>query len=243
MKMAVERMPAKKVRIWDMVNGKYFAGSKEELKPSYLITPFGQRVSRVNLFATVIDKFLSEDRNYITVTVDDGTEAIRVKSFKESVVLLEGIELGDMVLVIGKIKEYNNEVYINCEVAKKINDPNYETFVKLEILKKLIDDKKIVKELKNLANQVSEDELKSYAKERFNIDEQTLQIIMESRAEVDYKPKILQVIDELDDGNGVEIGKILELSNLPENVIERAIDELLSSGDLFEPHPGTLRRV
>lgn len=241
--MVVERMPAKKVRIWDIVNGKYFPGSKEELKSSYVITPFGQRVSRVNLLASVIDKFLSEDGNYATITVDDGTEAIRVKSFKENVALLEGIALGDTVLVVGKIKEYNNEVYINCEIAKKINDSNYETFVRLEILKKLIEDKRIVKELKSLANQVSEEELKNYAKERFNIDEKTLQVIMESRLEVDYKPKILQVIDELDEGDGVETGKIFEMANLPEGVIERAIDELLESGMLFEPHPGVLKRV
>ena len=57
--MPVQRLTAKKVQISDIVNGKYFPGNKEEMKPSYVITPFGQKISRVNLVATVTDKFLS----------------------------------------------------------------------------------------------------------------------------------------------------------------------------------------
>ena len=40
----VERSPAKKVRISDLLNGKYFYGSKEEMKPGYVTTPYGEKV-------------------------------------------------------------------------------------------------------------------------------------------------------------------------------------------------------
>ena len=244
--MDKKRMPAKKVRIFDVVNGKYFAGSKEELKPSYVITSIGQKVSRVNLIATVIDKFVSEDQNYAAIRIDDGTEVIRTKAFKESVKLLEGIELGDLVTVIGKLKEYNGEVYVNAEIVKKITDANFETLRKLEILNEVAEQKKAVDEIKSLLDSMSEEELREYAKDRFGMDEETLNVVRDSlrvKKEIDYKPKILELIKKLDEGNGVEIVKIFELSSLPENVIESAINELLAKGMLFEPKAAVLKVV
>ena len=242
--MAVKRLPAKKVRIFDLVYGKYFPSEKEKMKESYVITPFGQKVSRVNLVATVIDKFLSEDGNYSTITVDDGSEAIRVKMFKEKTELVQEIEVSDLVLVIGKLKEYNGEVYINGEIVKKVEDPNFENLRKAEILKDLIEQKKIVDELKDLKEKMGEEEFKEYVKRKYGFDEETISfVIKESKVEEDYKPKIMKIIEGLDKGNGVEVGKILELSNLPENIIERGIEELLESGVLFEPRPGILKKV
>lgn len=244
--MPFERLTAKKVRISDIANGKYFSGSREEMKPSYVITPFGQKISRVNMVATVTDKFLSEDENYSAVTIDDGTEAIRVKTFKENVDLLRNIEPGELVLVIGKIKEYNGEVYVNGEVIRKVQDPNYENLRKTEILNELVESKKIIEEIKSLLGQMTEEELKGYAKNKFGIEEESLQVVLENLKvvkEIDYKPKMLELIESLDEGKGVEIGKILDLSDLPENVIESTIDELRASGCVFEQSPGILKKV
>lgn len=240
-----KRLTAKKVRIVDIVNGKFFPGSKEEMRPSYVITPFGQKISRVNLIATITDKFLSDDENYCSITIDDGTEAVRVKTFRENVDLLKDMESGNLVLVIGKLKEYNNEVYVNGEIIKKV-EPNYESMRKLEILNELVEQKKNVVEIKNLIEQMSEEELKEYVKNKFGMDEESLQVVRENLRvvkEIDYKPKILELIGSLDEGKGVEIGKIFELSDLPENVIESAINELLASGILFEPQVGLLKKV
>jgi RPA family protein len=241
----IKRLTAKKVRIFDIASGKFFSGSKEDMKSSYIITPFGQKISRVNLVAAVTDKFLSEDENYSSITVDDGTGAIRIKTFKEDVNLLRNLETGNLVLAIGKIKEYNNEVYVNGEVVRAI-EPNFEILRKAELLKELDGQKKIVDEIKNFIDQMSEEELKEYVKKKFGMDEESLQVVRENLnivKEIDYKPKIIELIKSLDEGNGVEIGKMLELSDLPENVIENAINELLSSSVLYEPRPGVLKMV
>jgi RPA family protein len=244
--MDKKRQPAKKVRIFDIVNGKYFAGSKEEMKPSYVITALGQKVSRINLLATVIDKFVSEDQNYAAIRIDDGTEVIRGKAFKEDVKLFEGIELGDLVTVIGKLKEYNNEVYVNVEIVRKITDANLEGLRKLEILNELVEQKKAVDEIKDLLDNMSEEELKGYVKDKFGMDEETLNVVRDNlrvSKEIDYKPKILELIKNLDEGNGVDVVKIFQLSDLPENVIESSINELLAKGMLFEPRPAVLKVV
>ncbi len=240
--MMVERSPAKKVRILDLLNGKYFYGSKEEMKPSYVITPFGEKVSRVNLICTVIDKFVSEDGNYSSATIDDSTETIRVKSFEG--LPFENVQLGGLVRVIGKLKEYNGELYISHEIMEKVNDVNFEILSRVEILNNLIKQKKIVDDIKVLSNQMDEIELQSYAKDTYSIDEETLSVIIESKKkEIDYKPTVLEVIKNLDEGKGVEIRKLFEVLNLPENIIERTLNELINEGSLYEPQIGFLKKV
>ena len=235
------RLPAKKVRIVDLINGKFFPGSKEGMKPSFLITQQAEKVSRVNIVATVTEKFLSEDGNYGTLTLDDGSEAIRAKAFREKVKLIKEIEPGDVVLVIGKPREYLGEIYINIEIAKKV-DINYENYRKLEILDSMIKRNEIVKEIKKFAEMASEEELKRYAKEKFDIDEECLSFILEKK-QIDYKPEILKIIESLDDGSGVEIGKIIETVNLPEATIEKVISEMLEEGLIYEPKPNVLKKV
>jgi RPA family protein len=107
----MKRLSAQRVRICDLMMGKYFPGNKEEFKPAFVVTPWGQRISRVNLIATVIDKFVSEDGNYGTLVIDDGSDAIRVKVFRDAVKLVTNVEKGDRVLVIGKVREYGGEIY------------------------------------------------------------------------------------------------------------------------------------
>jgi RPA family protein len=236
------RLPAKKLRIVDLVSGKFFSGSKEEMKPSFLITQHAEKVSRVNILATVVDKFLSDDENYGSLTLDDGSEAIRAKFFREKVKWIKDIELGDMVIVIGKVKQYLGEIYINAEVIRKVENVNYESFRKLEILVDLIEKNNMIKELRNFAKNANEEETKKYAKEKFGIDEDCLKLILE-RKEIDYKPEILKIIESLDEGDGVEIGKILESVNLPETTVEKIISELLDEGQIFEPKPNILKKV
>lgn len=242
--MQPKRLTAKKVRIFDLVNGKFSPGSKEEMKPSYLITSLGQKISRVNIVATIIDKFLSEDENYATITIDDGTETIRVKAFRESVQLIKKFEVGDLILVIGKLKEYAGEIYINAEIVKKV-EANYEILRKLEILSELINQRKIAKEIIELSSQLSEEELKEYTSKKFGIGEEELEFMLlnQKAREINYKPKILELIENLDSGEGVEVSKIFEICNLPEQIIENAIDELLASGLLYEPRAGILKKV
>jgi len=239
-------MPAVKTRIVDIVNGKYFSAEKEKMKAAFVVTSFGQKISRVNLIATVIDKFVSEDGNYCSLTLDDGTSLIKSKTFKEDTKILKDYELGDLILLIGKLREYNGEVYINAEATRKVMDANFEILRRFEILQELRKKKKMTEEIKNLANQISEEELREYSKKKYNIDENALQVIRESsivEKVEDYKPALLEVINKLDDGKGVEINKIFEVANLPESVIEHTLNELLANGSLYEPTVGILKII
>jgi len=126
-----ERLVAKKLDIKTLYTGQYVI--QEGFNPNY-IEIGGERISRVRILATVIDKFLSEDGNYGTITLDDGTDTIRAKAFQD-LRIIEPIEKGDVVDVIGKIREYNEERYLQPEIIVKIEDPNFEVLRKLELRK------------------------------------------------------------------------------------------------------------
>ncbi|MBI2545100.1 MAG: hypothetical protein HYW22_00675 [Candidatus Aenigmarchaeota archaeon] len=240
--MIAKRLPAIKVRISDLANGKYFYGSKEELKAGYVITPYGEKVTRVNVFGTVVEKFVSDAGNFSSITVDDGTDTIKVKSFEGST--FEKIDLGDLVRVVGKLKEYNGELYVNYEIVRKETDPNFELLAKTEVLNNLIQKKRIIDNIRAMSDQMDSEELRNYVQDTYSMDEDTLGVILEAKKkEIDYKPVVLDVIKKLDEGNGAEISKIFQVINLPENVTERTVNELINSGDLYEPKIGFLKKV
>lgn len=242
----IERIVAKKIRACDILNGVFFHGSKAEMKPSYVVTPFGEKISRVNLIGTVIDMFLSEDGNYGSVTVEDGTASVRAKVFGEGVELIKDVAPGNLLLVVGKVKEYNDEIYVNAEIMRNLIDSNHENLRKLEILKDLKKNKEMVEKIRGLVEEMSDDELKEYVKKEYGMDEESLRIIRENLkvvTEIDYKPNILEIIESMDKGEGVEIGKIFEIVDLPERIVENAINDLLGSGQLYEPTPGRFRKV
>lgn len=242
--LPIERQNAKISRISDIATAKFFQGSIEDQKPNFVITRFGESVSRSRLVATVMEKFFSEDQRFASITIDDGSGGIRVRVFADDSKKLEDVDVGDLVSVVGKIKNYNGENYIAPDFVRKLEDPNSELLFKLEVLENLFEKKKVVDDLKNLRDQMSDEELSEYASEKYGLDKETLQVILQSEVEkIDYKPAILDLIGELDRGEGVEIGKLLEASKLDESMAESAINELLASGELYEPVAGKLRKV
>lgn len=239
-------MPAKKIRIFDIITGKYVHGNREEMKPSYLITSYGLKLSRVNLIGSIVEKFISEDGSFASLTLDDGTSSIKIKAFKEDVKLFDVIEAGDIVNVVGKVKEFNGETYITSEILRKVADPNFEILRRLEILEEIVERKKMVEEIKNVRESMSTEELKNYLLNKYGMDSETFEYVLGNlnlESNIDYKPKVLELIQSLDEGDGVEIAKIFEISNLPDKILESTISDLLDSGELFEPVAGRLRRV
>ncbi len=232
------RQPAKKVRISDIVDGKFFYGSRDGMKPSYVITSLGMKVSRVNLVGVVIDRFVSDDGNYAFLTIEDGTESIRAKVFKEKVSLIDGIEKGDTVLVVGKVKEYGGEKYINIELIRKV-DVNYEILRKLELAKELESWKDFTERVRNDLKEMDEEEVKR----KYELDDDMLQAIRGSKLGPDYKQKLLDVISKLDEGDGVEISKLFEFVSLPESTVEKILDELITEGLLYQPTPSKLKKI
>jgi len=94
-----------------------------------------KKIIRVNLIGNIIDKYESEgERKYVFFTLDDGSGQIKLKCFGEDVDKFKNVLQGQTVLVIGSLRNFNNETYVSPEIIKE-EDTKYLLIRKLEIEK------------------------------------------------------------------------------------------------------------
>jgi RPA family protein len=206
-----KRQVAYKVRIKELLEGRYV--KEEGWTPNYIETREGKRISRINLVGVVVSK--NEEANYSSIALEDGTGRISVRSFDEKA-KFEEVNIGDILLLIGRPKEYGSEKYILLEILKKLKDENWIKVRRLEL------DKNI---------EEAED---AHEAENLETEEETIE--QEEVAENKYH-KIIQKIKELDKGEGADFDEIVK------GVEEggKLIDDLLKKGDVFETKPGKLK--
>jgi RecG-like helicase len=126
-----KRNVAFKFRIGDVLKGKPVMNDGKLLH-----LEIGEKiVVRVNIIANVVDRFLTDgEKKYISLTLDDASGQIRLKSFGEDVKNYGDLMQGDTLQIVGNVREYNSELYITPEVAKKV-DPKWLLVRKLEMQK------------------------------------------------------------------------------------------------------------
>ena len=105
-----KRLVAKKVWVNDIITGEYI--KKSGWEPSYFITQYGN-ISRINIIGFIVS---TEQNSFI---LDDGTGNISIRFFDSA----PNIELstGDLAIVIGRPRRWNNDTYIVPEIVKKVD--------------------------------------------------------------------------------------------------------------------------
>jgi len=94
-----------------------------------------KKIIRVNIIGNIVDRFESEgERKYIFLKLDDGSGQISLKVFGDDVGKFKEISQGLTVLVIGVLRYWNNETYIQPEIIKE-QDSKYLLVRKLELEK------------------------------------------------------------------------------------------------------------
>ncbi|MFH0867788.1 MAG: hypothetical protein V1831_00590 [Candidatus Woesearchaeota archaeon] len=168
-----KRQIAYKVRIRDILGSKYI--KTEGTSPNYLEIR-NQEASRINLIGVVVQK--SEQDNYKTLLIDDGTGKISARVFENNL-SLDKINVSDIVLIIGRPREFSSEKYILIEIIK-IVDPIWAKVRKLELGK----------------NSDDENTLKSNAP------------IVEEAVVSSSTNHLVKMIKDLDKGDGVSIERL-----------------------------------
>ena len=242
-----KRLTAIKTEIKDIVDGRYVKA--EGFESNYVITPNGLKISRARILGTVMTKFITEDGNYGFIVLDDETDTLRVKAFKNTKIF-DNIEVGDLVDVIGKIREYDEEIYLSPEIVRKIKNPNFLILRKAELLNQKKEFEEIKKKVKGFMKSTTDlDEIRKLA-EAEGIDPGIVESIAESEEKEpekedkkSLKDSILKIIDNLDEGTGAEYTAIITESKLSEVEVEEVINDLLSEGTCYEPRPGRIKRL
>jgi len=173
-----------------------------------------KKVVRVNVIGSIIDKKIGP--NYGSLVLDDGSEIISLRVWGEDLWLVQEREIGELVLVIARLGEFNEQVYLRPEVVKKVN-MDWALLRRLELVKEYG---------KPTAREVVSEEIRP---EKVEIPESSLAIREKVLRLVESEEEI--AIDTLCD----EIGD--------ERKVKATVDELLREGEMFMPRPGYLRVV
>lgn len=202
-----KRKVAKKIFVNDILKSTYI--KRPGWEPSGILTKLGE-ISRVDIMGVIVSK--TNEGNSSTLLIDDGTGNIQIRLFDDSIDISK-LELGDMVSVIGRPREWESSKYIVPEIIKKTQDKNWFRVHQLEI--KLQKKKSPIKlPVEQAENPEAEDETGPYQ-------------------------KILNAIAILDKGNGVDIDEII--NNVKIERCDSLITSLIEEGELFEISPGKVK--
>ena len=186
----------------DLLRGSFI--KTEGWNPSYFSTELGD-ISRVNIMGVVVSK---DPANRLVI--DDSSGRIVLRSFENEA--FAGVNIGDLITVIGRPRVYNEEKYVLPEIVRKIGQ-KWGVFRQLQ--------------------------LEALEKKRKKVKKEDRVLLKEESQSVNYFQKILEFIKDLDTGEGAEIGDVKKRSNAPN--AEELIKKLIEEGEIFEIRPGKLK--
>jgi len=204
----IKRQTAYKCTINQILTGEYV--QKTGWDPNYI--ELGQlQISRVNIIAAVVSK---EDN---TIFVDDSTGKISIMLFNETADATK-INVGDVIIIIGKPREYNKQRYIVSEILRKIENKKWIEYRQKELSLQ-----------KHTPIQKNEEPTK----------ESNIPDVHEEEQTNNYAYQLIALIKKLDAGSGADITDVIGQSKI--SGAEKYITTLLNEGEIFEIRSGKLK--
>ncbi len=248
--MFSKRSTAAKVAIQDIQDGDLIANDQGNVVG---VETFLGQVSRVNIIATVVDRYQAtqerldeEGKGFATITLDDGTGVIRAKMWGELAAKLGEIQVGDLVLVVGRIRSFQGETYINGEVVRRLENPNWETVRLLELRLSRLEPHTLEGQIRTTSMIADFEEA---APEPGKQKELEPGVWHNATATLDQPDEdeeviptpelrriVLQTIEKYDADGGARFEQILDVTgDVTEEVVEQVLIDLLSEGVVYEP--------
>ncbi len=213
--MLRQRNTAYKLWISQILSGRYISTEDQ----NYLDLN-GAQIFRVNIIGNIT--FLNSSEGYASALLDDGSGVIRLKTWQQSTQLLSLLNLGDIALVIGRVKEYNRECYISPDMVKRLDDSNWLLVRQLELLREYP------------ASHKGDTEPALFHEERI-VDAPSFRLTPSLRN------KILEFIDSKTISDGAGVDDITANLKIDKKDAEAAIFELIKEGAVYEYKPGRLK--
>jgi len=201
------RQTAYKSSIKSLLEGVFV--KKPGWESNYIMTEYGD-FSRVNIVAVVVEK----DEN--SMTLDDGTGQITARIFNNPEKLID-IDIGELILVIARPREFNNQIYLTLEIIKKIKNKSWINYRKKEL--------SLIQKVRDIGS--------------IKITKPPEAEIVESQSTVSAKERILTLIKQLDTGSGASVDDIILISKLSN--AEDVIQDMLLKGEIFEMKAGKFK--
>ncbi len=204
-----ERLTARKAGIGELLAGQY--RQKEGIMPNHIVTERGD-VSRANLIAALVDKPAAT-----AIILDDGSGRIEARAFDDTA-LFADLMVGDIILLIGRPREYRGQRYLVAEIAKRLGGPTWLQLRKAELARE-----RGGRAQEKAARRPSPEERKAAP--------------AETAAAETGADALLATIRRLDDGSGAPIERVLAEAGCEES----ALTGLMAEGEIFEIRPGRVK--
>jgi RPA family protein len=255
-----KRSVAAKLAIQDIQDGELIANDQGNVVG---VETFLGQVSRVNIIASVVDRYQAtqdrldgEEKGFATITLDDGSGVIRTKMWGELAAKLAHIEVGDLVVVVGRIRSFQGETYINGEVVRRLEDPNWETVRLLELKHSRDSPHQLKGQVMTASPETIIDESipEKSALEKGKQKElepgvwHTATATLEDSEDVvvpspELRRIVLETIQKHDAEGGARFEQILDVTgDEDEEVVEQVLIDLLSEGLVYEPEMRRFRK-
>jgi RPA family protein len=206
-----KRQIAYKIRIGEIKEGDYVKESG--WLPNYILLS-GRKVSRVNLVGIVV----AVNPTGTEFMLEDKSGRITIRTFEEKDY---GLNIGDIVLIVGRPREFNNERYVVPEIVR-ILDRNWLRLRELELC--------LFEKEQNFKEESRNKHKKEVEKEeKIKVQEE----IVKSVIDPDY---VMKQIKLLDNGDGADYEELLAKIG-----DEKIIKMLLEEGEIFEIKPGKIK--
>jgi RPA family protein len=214
----IERQTAHKVSISEILENDYI--KTKDWNPNFILARGNEKISRVNIIGVVLSNEVEQFGQVMhrNIIIDDGTGTISLKNF-ENPDIFSHIKISDIILVIGKPREYGAERYVLPEIIRK-TDQKWMEHRKLEIFLM----KKSPKKENPPEKIVTQEEMVQNGKAQEK----------ESKIELVYS-----IVKSLDAGAGADYDEVIKKAGFPE--AESAIRKLMENGDIFEIRAGKLK--
>jgi len=232
------RYPALRCWIKHILEGSYLTDEK------ILLTIFG-KYKRVRIYASIIDKreFINQNEEIaskldkenfnsrLEFDLDDGTGIIRAILWSVNVEEYSQISKGDLVDVMGIVRQWKNYLSISPEMIKHIENPNFVLLRDAEIIKKLkttdlLKIPKLTKEINSI------DELD---------DEYEINLLFKSD---DNKDEVLKKIKELGgEFKGIPFEELKNVLDFDEIDLKKYLNELEVESRIYQPEEGIYQLI
>lgn len=223
----IRRDVAQRISVAGILNGNF----QENEYGASTLNVNGNPIRRINLLATVVAKNDREGQK--SLVVDDGTGQIRLRFFENDWQFGKS-EIGDFVLIIGRLRRFGAESYVVPEILKPVKDVKWADARRLELMAKESSVHAVQGE--TAAADVADATVGAVVQEE-NLGKS------EGNSGPDIvskeKVEIYSIIKSLDSGRGADMVEVI--SKAGSRDAERLIREMLKSGDLFEALPGRLK--
>ena len=208
-----KRQIAYKIKIGDIHKGEYVQESG--WTPNYILID-ERKISRANIVGVIVNIEQGIDAQSFDVEDDSGRISVRFFEEKEQ---LKDLNVGEIVLIVGRPREYNGEKYIVPEIIKEVNGD----WLELRAFELKKDESVEKKENEGNYQQIKEEEIE-------------IEDVGNAGSKENIVEEIIGIINGLDKGDGADYEEVLEkVKN------KKLIKSLLEEGEIFEIKPGKLK--